>query len=67
MILYMNRYSGTLILAYYDNKMKLRIDYYGFHSDEWLSVDEWHQSMDTLRKEIHKAGICDILHDDGEL
>lgn len=67
MILYMNRELGTLLIAYYDDKMKIRIEYYGFYHDEWQSIDDWHQGMDTLRKEILKAGKCDILYDDGEL
>ncbi len=67
MILYINAVLGTVLLAYYDAKMKLRVDYFGYHSDAWLETDVWYNSMDKLRQEIIKAGVCDILHDDGEL
>jgi len=62
----MNRMLGTLVIAYYNDKMEICVDYYGYYSDNWVCTKLWNNSMDTLRKEILKAGMCDILYDDGE-
>lgn len=66
MIFYVNKFSGSVVLAYYDQDNKLKFDYFPFFGTEWEDLPTNHKTMNDLRAMLEAADICEILIDDGD-
>lgn len=66
MMFYVNRDTGSVLLAYYDTSKRLRIEYFGYHEDHWIEIPATSKTMNQLREAIDSADRCDIIIDDGE-
>lgn len=67
MIFYINKDTGTVLLAYYNRSMNVIIDYFYFFADTWENYSgHGFKTLEELRKAIIKADFCEIILDDKE-
>lgn len=66
MMFYVNRDTGSALIAYYDTSERLRIEFFGYESDRWEEIPATSKTMNQLREAIEKADRCDIIIDDGD-
>lgn len=66
MIFYINRTTGSVLLAYYNNRNIPKLEAFWYEADEWEELPFSFKDMNELREEICNAGLCDIILDDGD-